>query len=78
MPARVGQRRAAQLEVMTTVGSSLLSGHAHYLHWGVIQISLTNFLIIVLMVVLFLLALVLPFPGSGSDEYDEERSDVGR
>jgi hypothetical protein len=34
-----------------------------YLHWGVISISLTNFLIIVGMVVVFLLALVLPFPG---------------
>jgi len=60
-----------------TVASSVLSGHAHYLHWGVIQISLTNFLIIVFMVVVFLLALVLPFPGSGSGEY-EEPTDVGR
>jgi hypothetical protein len=56
----------------------VLSGHAYYLHWGVIQISLTNFLIIVFMVVLFLLALVLPFPGSSGEEYDEERSDVRR
>jgi hypothetical protein len=39
---------------------------AHYLHWGVISISLTNAIIIGLMVVAFLLALVLPFPGSRS------------
>lgn len=34
-----------------------------YLHWGVIQISLANLLVIVLMIVVFILALVLPFPG---------------
>jgi hypothetical protein len=34
-----------------------------YLHWGVISISLTNAIIIGLMVLVFLLALVLPFPG---------------
>jgi hypothetical protein len=34
-----------------------------YLHWGVVSISLTNALIIGLMVIVFLLALVLPFPG---------------
>ena len=56
--------------------SGLLSGHSHYLHWGVIQISLTNFLIIVLMVAVFALALVLPFPGSRTDQQDEESSDV--
>ncbi|MHB8572968.1 MAG: hypothetical protein ACYDAY_08440 [Candidatus Dormibacteria bacterium] len=33
-----------------------------YLSWGFIQISVPNLLVIVLMVVLFLVALVLPFP----------------
>jgi hypothetical protein len=49
----------------------VLSRHAYFLHWGVIQISLTNFVIIVLMLVILVLALVLPFPGGkggGSDE----------
>jgi hypothetical protein len=55
--------------------SGLLSGHAHYLHWGVIQISLTNFLIIVFMVAVFAIALVLPFPASHGDQQDEEASD---
>ncbi len=32
-----------------------------YLHWGVVHISLTNFLIIAAMVVVFVLALLLPF-----------------
>ena len=33
-----------------------------YLSWGVLSISLTNFLVIVAMVVGFVLALVIPFP----------------
>jgi high-affinity Fe2+/Pb2+ permease len=32
-----------------------------YLHWGVISISLTNFSIIIGMLVVFVLALVVPF-----------------
>ena len=55
--------------------SGLLGGHAHYLHWGVIQISLTNFLIIVAMVVIFVLALVLPFPGGKDDVAAEDHDD---
>jgi hypothetical protein len=59
----------------TYVASGLLSGKPHYLDWGVIQISLANFLIIVLMVVVFVLALVVQFPHSAVDEQQEERSD---
>ena len=33
-----------------------------YVDWGVIHVSVTNLLIIVTMVVVFALALVLPFP----------------
>ncbi len=60
------------------VASGLLSGRPYYLHWGVIQISLTNFLIIVTMLVLFLLALLVPFPQSRTEQQDEEGSDVQR
>jgi len=35
----------------------------YYLHWGVIQISLANLVVIGLMLIVFVLALVLPFPG---------------
>ena len=59
---------------MITAGG-LLDGDAYYLHWGVIQISLTNFLIIVAMVVIFVLALVRPFPGSRDDAPMEDRDD---
>jgi hypothetical protein len=35
----------------------------HYLHWGWVQISVANFIVIVLMVVTFIAALVVRFPG---------------
>jgi len=34
----------------------------HYLHWGVIQISVANLIVIIVMVVVFALAILLPFP----------------
>ena len=40
-----------------------IAAAGHYLHWGVISVSVTNLLIIITMVVLFGLALVVPFPG---------------
>ena len=39
-----------------------LNRSGHYVHWGVIQISVANLTVIVIMVVLFALALLLPFP----------------
>jgi hypothetical protein len=33
-----------------------------YLHWGVIQISVANLIVIGVMLLVFVLALVLPFP----------------
>lgn len=35
-----------------------------FVHWGVIQISVANIVVIALMLVVFVLALLLPFPGS--------------
>jgi hypothetical protein len=34
-----------------------------FLHWGVIQISVANLGVIVAMLLVFVLALLLPFPG---------------
>ncbi|MDT7537482.1 MAG: hypothetical protein QOI82_1067 [Actinomycetota bacterium] len=42
-----------------------LNGPGHYLHWGVIQISLANLIVIAVMLALFVLALLLPFPKGG-------------
>lgn len=42
-----------------------------YLHWGVIQISLTNFLIVVLMLVVFVLAITIPFSRKHAENSQE-------
>jgi len=41
----------------------LTDGAGRYISSGVIQISVTNLVIIAAMIVVFVLALVLPFPG---------------
>ena len=40
-----------------------LDGTGKYLHWGVIQLSAANLVVIALIVVLFVAAVLLPFPG---------------
>jgi hypothetical protein len=44
-----------------------------YLDWGVVHISLTNLLIVVLMVAAFVLAVLVPFRAPGADD-DRESS----
>ena len=44
-----------------------------YLDWGVISVSVTNAAIIGVMVVVFVLALVLPFPRAREDQARERR-----
>ncbi|MGW7448423.1 hypothetical protein [Kitasatospora sp. NPDC054795] len=39
-----------------------LDGTGHYIHWGVVQISVANLVVIALMILVFVLALLLPFP----------------
>lgn len=43
-----------------------LNGTGAYLSWGVIQLSWANAIVILLMIVVFVLAVVLPFPRHGS------------
>ena len=57
---------------MRSVGAVLaapvnLNHPGHYLHWGVIQLSVANLVVIAIMVALFALALVIPFPTHGTD-----------
>lgn len=40
-----------------------LGGTGYYIHWGVLQISAANAVVVVLMLIVFALALLLPFPG---------------
>ena len=55
-----------------------IAAAGHYLHWGVISVSVTNLLIIITMVVLFGLALVVPFPGDRTTAHSTvERPDGG-
>jgi len=49
---------------------TILGGH--YLDWGVISISVTNAAIIVAMVIVFVLALVVPFPHDRGDNGPQE------
>ena len=45
-----------------------------YVHWGVIQISVTNLVIIAAMIVVFALAIVVPFHhGDDGDPDDRDR-----
>ncbi len=46
---------------------------APYFHWGFILISLPNLVLIGVMVLVFIVALIAPFPGHGTKE--EERRD---
>jgi hypothetical protein len=38
-----------------------LNTPGHYLHWGFIQMSVANAVVILLMVVVFILAIAIPF-----------------
>ncbi len=40
-----------------------LNHPGHYLHWGVIQVSVANLVVVIAMIVVFVAALLLPFPG---------------
>jgi hypothetical protein len=42
-----------------------LNGHATYVHWHFIQISVPNILVVVLMVIVFFAAILAPFPKHG-------------
>ena len=42
-----------------------LDHRGHYVHWGVIQISVANLVVIGIMIVIFVAAILLPFPKGG-------------
>ena len=39
-----------------------LNGTGSYIHWGVIQISVANLVVILIMIALFVAAILVPFP----------------
>ena len=40
-----------------------LNHPGHYVHWGVIQISVANLVLVAVMIAIFVVAILLPFPG---------------
>ena len=51
------------MNVPTLVTAPVNLNHpGHYVHWGVIQISVANVVVIALMIAIFAAALLLPFP----------------
>jgi hypothetical protein len=60
---------------MSHVAAAIASDGGHYLHVGVINIGVTNLAIIAGMVVVFILALVLPFPGPRDRRHDDPRAE---
>jgi hypothetical protein len=52
--------------------SSVAGAPGKYIAWGVIQISVTNLTVICVMIVLFILALVVPFPTHDDEQPKQE------
>ena len=51
------------MRASAVLGAPINLNHpGHYVHWGVIQISVANLVVIGLMVLVFIAALLLPFP----------------
>ena len=48
----------------STMSRINLNHPGRYVHWGVVQISVANLVLILLMVALFAAAILLPFPGT--------------
>ena len=64
------------MSVVAATTIEATSGAGHYLHWGVFSMSVTNFSIIVAMVVVFVLALVVPFGGHHYEDGEGRASDT--
>ena len=54
--------------VLLTLVMGALDSPAHYLHWGPILVSVPNLIVILTMILIFVLALVIPFPKDKDDE----------
>jgi hypothetical protein len=59
----VTSRRKDRSSLSHTLAALVNLNHpGHYINWGFIQISVANAIVIGLMILVFVLALVLPFP----------------
>ena len=57
---------------MSGLSIVVAEGPGKYISWGVIQISVANLAIICAMILLFVLALVIPFPTGHGEHSDKE------
>jgi hypothetical protein len=57
---------------MSGLSIVVAEGAGKYISWGVIQISVANLAIIGVMVLVFILALVIPFPTHDDQSGDQE------
>jgi hypothetical protein len=53
-----------------------LNSPAHVVHWHFIELTVSNVVVIGVMLVVFALAIALPFPGAGSREAARRAGDV--
>lgn len=60
--AKKGTRMSAHDRSAARTAAVDLNHTGHYLHWGVIQLSVANLVVIIIMIVIFAAALLLPFP----------------
>ena len=59
----LGEVAGGQCRVLSGLLAVNLNSPGYYIHWGFIQLSLANFIVILLMIVVFVVALFAPFPG---------------
>jgi hypothetical protein len=57
----LGTRRRRNVPTMAAIVD--LNGHAGYLHWHFISLSVPNLIVILVMLIVFVAAIMLPFPG---------------
>ena len=51
--------------VLASIPPDFMNAPTRYFHWGFIYINVANLIVILLMILLFILALIVPFPRRG-------------
>jgi hypothetical protein len=69
MERTVGANTVHEMTVLAPVIGAVvdLDGRAHYIHSGWFLISVANLVVILAMIAVFVLAILLPFPGNRSE-----------
>jgi hypothetical protein len=51
--------------VLASIPPDFMTAPTRYFHWGFIYINVANLIVILLMIAVFILALLVPFPRRG-------------